>query len=173
MGGSVGKPPRPAPLPMPPPSAPFKICPQLELQLAIGIVSAPRFVARRMAQRESWLQWPNIGHRADAGVWAAFVVRSGGAFETLQLAREASAQRDMLLVESIAWNETRVRGPVLTLTWWLEYVSSKLPHARFVGKIDDDTYIYEPDLARLLTEAELAFGPSSNIYFGALSFSHW
>lgn len=79
----------------------------------------------------------------------------------------------MLLVESIPWNETRVRGPVLTLAWWLKYVSINLSHARFVGKVDDDTYIHVPDLIRLLKVTELSFGTSTNIYFGALSFCHW
>ena len=55
------------------------LCSQPDLVLALGIVSAPSHHGRRMAQRHSWMRWPNVGHREGAAICGAFIVRSGGA----------------------------------------------------------------------------------------------
>ena len=175
MGGSTSKslpPSRPAVNQSPRNVVP-NLCPQRDLLLAIGIIGTPRFIGRRMAIRESLMRWPNVGHHSDAEVCAAFIVRAGGAPKALQLEREARTQGDMLLVESVAWNETRIRGPSLSLAWWLNYARAELKQARFIAKVDDDTYLHAPDLGRLLRHIESTLGANSNVYLGALTFCHW
>ena len=181
MGSAIGRPPtQPQPLPETPASAQFyrqpytaSICPQHDLLLAIGIVSAPKFFGRRMAQRESWLRWLNGRDKLEATICASFVVRATGAPKALALKREAKVHGDMLLIKSVAWNETRVRGPVLSLAWWLRHASEEIRNARFIAKVDDDTYLHLPDLARLLHEADATLGATSHVYLGVLTFYHW
>ena len=152
-------------------------CRQRELLLALGTVSPPEHRVRRVAQRNSWMQWPNVGVRgAAASVCAVFIVRSGGAAPRglgTQLARERAAYGDMLLVDSIAWNESRVRGPTLSLSWWLDYASRELTHAPFVGKIDDDAYLHAPDLHALLATTLATTGPEASTFVGVLTWYHW
>ena len=64
-------------------------------------------------------------------------------------------------------------GPSLSLAWWLNYARAELKQARFIAKVDDDTYLHAPDLARLLRHIESTLGANSNVYLGALTFCHW
>ena len=43
--------------------------------------------------------------------------------------RELAAHSDMLLVQAIGWNESRVRGPVFSLAWWMQYSARAFQHA--------------------------------------------
>ena len=45
--------------------------------LALGIISAPEYIERRLSMRTSWMQLPNVG--PNKPVSAQFVVRSRGA----------------------------------------------------------------------------------------------
>ena len=153
------------------------ICRQKDLLLALGIVSAPDYHGRRLAQRHSWMRWPNVGHDGEAQICGTFVVRAGRAPRGVSTAlqREAVVHNDMLLATAIAWNESRVRGPVLTLAHWLQHAAAVLPHARFVGKLDDDAYLHAPDLERLLRAAlSHSSSPSrAHIFLGVLTWYHW
>ena len=150
------------------PSAAARLCPQPDLLLALGIVSAPDYHMRRMAQRHSWMRWPNVGHFDGAAICASFIVRAGNAPAVIAsaLRREADAHGDMLLVSEIAHNESRVRGPLLSVAKWLLYAHSAMAHAAFIGKLDDDAYVHAPDLERMLRTAGTTFGPSANVYLG-------
>ena len=150
------------------------ICRQPALLLALGTISPPPFSQRRLAQRLTWMRWPNVGTSAPASICCVFVVRSGGApaGHAGLLERERASFGDTLLADSIAWNESRVRGPVLVLAWWLQYAARALRHARFVGKVDDDAYLHAPDVEALLRQAS-ALGPSAHVYLGVLTFYHW
>ena len=117
--------------------------------LAIGIISAPEFIHRRTVIRRTWLTLPphpQVSHMA------SFAVRSGGAPTQLlqQLLEESQSHGDVILMNAVAWNETRLRGPVLTLAAWLRHVAVHLYQSRFVAKVDDDSYLHAPDLAMLL-----------------------
>lgn len=151
------------------------LCQQPDLLLALGIVSAPDYHGRRMAARHSWMRWPSVGQRATASTCAQFIVRAGGApIGTLRaLRREAKVHGDTLLVQAIAHNESRVRGPLLSLAWWLLYAASALRHATFIGKLDDDAYLHAPDLERLLRTTHAQLGPTANVYMGVLTWYHW
>ena len=151
------------------------VCSQQDLVLALGIISAPDYFGRRLAQRHSWMRWANVGQGDRHTVCASFVVRAGdpprGVATALQ--REAEIHGDMLLVRSIAYNESRVRGPILSLAWWLQYAERALPHAKFIGKLDDDAYVHAPDLEQMLRLVHLQLGPAANVYLGVLTWYHW
>ena len=146
-----------------------------DLVLALGVISAPDYHGRRMAQRHSWMRWPNVGHGDGHTVCGSFVVRAGDAPRGVATAllREADVHGDMLLARSIAFNESRVRGPIMSLAWWLLYAEHALPHAQFIGKLDDDAYLHSPDLERLLRLSHMQLGPSANVYIGVLTWYHW
>ena len=80
------------------------LCPQHNLLLALGIISAPDYHGRRMAQRHSWMRWPMASrHSASATICANFVVRAGRApiGVARALRREAATHVDTLLVRDI------------------------------------------------------------------------
>lgn len=152
------------------------VCRQEALTLAVGIVSPPENHGRRLAQRHSWMRWPNVGQSLDATCCATFIVRAGHAPRGVAsaLLREAAVHDDTLLVRSIPYNESRIRGPLLTLTWWLLYAQRHLGHAQFIGKLDDDAYVHAPDLERLLRAvSEQVGGPQAHIYLGVHTWYHW
>ena len=89
-----------------------------------------------------------------------------------RLSVEALKHGDLHLARDVAWNETRIRGPVLSFASWLRFASKAIARARFVGKVDDDAYIYAPDLQALLL-ATVAGVRSRNIYLGVLTWYSW
>ena len=157
------------------PAAAPLLCAQSELLLAIGIVSAPDYHPRRMAQRHSWMRWPSVGHHEGASTCATFIVRAGNAPPDVAraLQRETDAHGDTLLVRSIAYNENRVRGPMLTLAHWLLHAAAFMRHAKFIGKLDDDAYLHVPDLERMLHTSIMSLGARANVYIGVHTWYHW
>ena len=135
--------------------------------LAIGILSAPEFVQRRMAVRASWLRWPEVTERQVA---ARFAVRCLGAPVWLEhlLQAETSQFADVACL-AVPHNETRLRGPVLMLAAWLAYAPRAFPSALFIGKCDDDSYLHIPRLLQLLGTVR---GPPL-VYLGKMAWFHW
>ena len=107
---------------------------------ALGIVSAPsaRGVARRAAIRDSW---PHILHPAFV---VKFVLRCGGLAGVTHstLMQEAG----VICADSVSASETRLRGPILALAWWLRFALAQWPYCRFICKADSDTWLVLPDL---------------------------
>ena len=62
--------------------------------------------------------------------------RSRGAPPALAraLAAEHAAHRDVLGVD-VAWNESRVHGPVFSLAAWLRHATLTMPAVRFIAKV--------------------------------------
>lgn len=135
--------------------------------LAVGILSAPEFVQRRMAARASWLRWPEV---TEGHVAARFAVRCLGAPVWLEqiIQAETSRYADVACL-AVLHNETRVRGPVLMLAAWLAYAPRAFPLARFIGKCDDDSYLHIPRLLQLLRTVR---GPPL-VYLGKMAWFHW
>ena len=121
------------------------------------------------------MRWPTVGHGPLHEICPSFVVRAGHAPRGVSTAlqRELEVHKDVLLVGAVGWNESRVRGPILSLAWWLLHAAQTLQHAHFVGKLDDDAYIHAPDLQQLLSSMHLQFGPSANVYMGVQTWYHW
>ena len=140
--------------------------------VAMGIVSAPEYLERRAACRGSWLRYPNVG--AGKAITVSFVVRSLGVPAQIdQLLRlEQAAHSDILRV-NVPWNETRLRGPVLSVAAWLAYATRHLASARFIAKLDDDAYMHTPELEKLLRESLRVAPTPERIYFGPMSWFHW
>ena len=139
--------------------------------LAVGVISAPEYVHRRMVLRSTWLGLPA---HLEASVSTTFVVRAGHAPTKLQrqLASEVAQYHDLLRVESVFWNETRLRGPVLTLAAWLQHAAAHISGARFVAKVDDDSYLHAPDLAAMLKPLVPSL-PHAHVYMGTLTWYSW
>ena len=135
--------------------------------VVLGIISAPKYLERRLGIRHSWLQWANVksGH-----IGASFVVRSGNSPQWLDQLLDAEQERynDVVRAPTVAWNETRLRGPVLSLAVWLQYAVVHHSSARFIGKMDDDAFLHAGDFERLLRT--VAASPlSTYMYMGAMS----
>lgn len=151
------------------------LCRQSSPLLAVGTLSPPQYAARRLTQRQTWMRFQNVGHDDPATICALFVVRSGNAPLPLtsSLEQERGVYSDMLLAHTVAWDESRVRGPVLSLVWWLRYASKALAHAHFVAKLDDDAYIHAPDLERLLWLTHAEMGGNAAVYLGIFTWYSW
>ena len=71
---------------------------------------------------------------------------------------------------AVPWNETRVRGPVLSLAAWLSHASNHYRSAKFIAKMDDDSYLHVPDLVKILRAVD---GQRRMLYLGKLAWFHW
>lgn len=140
--------------------------------LAAGVVTAPQFVERRAALRSSWLRWPNVG--PSRPIRAHFVLRSAHAPPKLEalLADEARKHGDLLRVE-VAWNETRLRGPLIAVARWFEYALATYPSAPLIGKMDDDVYVHAPRLEQLLRAAIAGVARPDRLYLGSITYFNW
>ena len=135
--------------------------------LVLGIISAPEYLERRLGVRHSWLQEPNV---KSGRIRASFVVRSGNAPQWLEqlLTAEQEWYSDVLRAPTVAWNETRLRGPVLSLAAWLQYAVMHHSTAPFIGKMDDDAFLHAGDFERLLST--VAASPfSTYVYMGSMT----
>ena len=144
------------------------------LLLAAGIVSAPEYLERRVGSRESWLKWPNVC-RSGCALTVRFVVRAGGALPAAVdwlLAQEERAHGDMLRVD-VPWNETRLRGPVLSVAAWFAHAVVRFASATFLAKMDDDAYVHTPGLEALLRQVRAAAPSAERVYLGPMSWFHW
>lgn len=163
-------------------SAVAPACSQPDLFLAVGVVSAPEFVFRRTVARTTWMRLapstPNAGgaDQSHALPWCVqFVVRALHAPGRIQrqLAMEQREHGDILEVD-VPWNETRMRGPVLTLAAWTRYAATNLTTAKYVVKVDDDSYLHVPGLARTLSlQVDTVGLPTPMAYIGTLTWYSW
>jgi hypothetical protein len=146
---------------------PFATAPPAPL-VAMGIVSAPEYIERRAASRASWLRWENVGPGRAFSVH--FVVRAQDAPSWIDrlLAEEHASHGDVLRV-AVPWNESRLRGPVLSVAAWLSYAVKELSSARFVAKLDDDAYLHAPGLETVVRAALSAAPNPDRIYMGPMS----
>jgi hypothetical protein len=124
-----------------------------DLLVALGIVSAPEYIERRAGSRATWLTWPNIC-AAGCAFRAQFVVRMRDAPPSVVqvIEKEEHDHSDVLRVD-VLWNETRLRGPVLSVAAWLTHAVRAHSSARCIAKLDDDAYIHLPGLEVLVREA--------------------
>ena len=141
--------------------------------VAFGIVSAPEYLERRAGSRNSWLTWPNIC-RSGCAFSSQFVVRSRNAPPQVAqlLQTEELAHGDILRVD-VQWNETRLRGPVLSVAAWWAYAVRAHASARCIAKLDDDAYVYSPGLEVLVRSALKAAPHPDFMYMGSMSWFHW
>lgn len=111
---------------------------------------------------------------ASPAACALFVVRALGAPPRLRhlLAAERSRYGDILEV-GVPWNETRLRGPVMTLAAWVAHAATHLPFASYVAKVDDDSYLHAPGLAQVLLTHVHPRLPHPRAYIGPLTWYSW
>jgi len=85
---------------------------------------------------------------------------------------EQRAHGDVLRV-AVRWNETRLKGPMLSVAKWLEHAAVHYASARFVAKMDDDAYVHAPRLEELLRATLRSSPRPDRIYLGAVSWFNW
>ena len=138
--------------------------------LSIGVITVPDQIDRRMLLRTVWLHKPWAG---DGGPVAAhFVIRSAGAPPWLdeQLRSEEAHHGDILRVP-VPWDESRLKGPLLTLAAFITHEARRAA-ARYIGKVDDDAFVHVADLLAL-TRRLGATVPDRMQYVGMLTWSSW
>ena len=139
------------------------VMPRAQPFLAIGILSAPEFLERRLVVRATWMQLPRA-----SDVSIMFVIRSRFAPPPLTQLLAAEQQRFNDVLElRVQWNETRFRGPVLSLALWLRHAASL--DAKWIAKTDDDVYLHVPFLERFLRTQS----PQRPAYLGRMAYSHF
>ena len=139
--------------------------------VAIGIISAPTFIERRAAIRATWLSHCSIGRE----IAARFVIRALNAPPPLDrlLSSETLDFGDVFRAQSVPWNETRLRGPVLSLHAWLRHAVGTFPRTPFVAKVDDDSYVQPAELAVLARAVSASVGPERPVYLGVFTYFSW
>ena len=144
-----------------------------DLLVALGIVSAPEYIERRAGSRATWLTWPNIC-ASGCAFRAQFVVRMRDAPPSVVqvIEKEEHDHSDVLRVD-VLWNETRLRGPVLSVAAWLTHAVRAHSSARCIAKLDDDAYIHLPGLEVLVREALGTVPSPESLYMGPMSWFHW
>ena len=107
--------------------------------LAIGVISAPEYAFFRDTLRAAWLRPHNP---AVTGWVARFAVRSHGAPEATisELEAEIKTHGDLVRLP-VPWNETRLRGPILSTFAWYRFALRNYRNARWLVKTDDDMHI--------------------------------
>lgn len=140
--------------------------------VAMGIVSAPEYIERRSSCRGSWMHYPNVGRGKPMTVH--FVVRAlhSPASVEAMLTLEQQMYGDVVRVD-VPWNETRLRGPVLSVAAWFTYAVRHLSSARFIAKLDDDAYVRSPHVEALLRSVLRSTPTPERVYLGAMSWFHW
>ena len=139
--------------------------------VAIGIISAPTFIERRAAIRATWLSHCSINRE----IAARFVIRAQGAPPPLDrlLSSETQDFGDVFRAQSVPWDETRLRGPVLSLHAWLRHAVGAFPRTPFVAKVDDDSYVQPAELAVLARAVSASVGPERPVYLGVFTYFSW
>ena len=94
--------------------------------VAMGIVSAPEYIERRSSCRGWWMHYPNVGRGKPITVH--FVVRAlhSPASVEAMLTLEQQMYGDVVRVD-VPWNETRLRGPVLSVAAWFTSQCATFP----------------------------------------------
>ena len=118
------------------------------------------------------MHYPNVGIGKPLTVH--FVVRALHAPSTLQdmMKLEQQIYGDVVLVD-VPWNETRLRGPVLSVAKWFAYALHHLRSAKLIAKLDDDAYVRAPNVEALLRNVLRIAPTPERIYLGAMSWFHW
>lgn len=118
------------------------------------------------------MQYPNVGHGKPLTVH--FVVRAMHAPPLVEdlLLLEQRMHGDIVRVD-VPWNETRLRGPVLSVAAWFAYAVRNLASAKFIAKLDDDAYVRAPHVELLLREVLRTAPTPDRVYLGAMSWFHW
>ena len=128
--------------------------------VAIGVISAPEYTKRRLGLRASWMRWPNVG--SSRAVAVRFVVRTGEAPPLLQAALEHEERLypDDILRIAVRWNESRLRGPVLSVAAWLKHATVMYRGARFIAKGETRARACWPRIASKAFDPDLLVGIS-------------
>lgn len=110
----------------------------------LGVFSHESYRHRRVAARLSWMAPAVVRAAAAGGINCCFVMRRQGAAEHTEL--EALEFGDVCFVNASA-RASRTVGPLLTLKLWWQLALQRWPHAKLIGKADDDGALAMKELA--------------------------
>lgn len=120
-----------------------------------------RYEARRESVRQSWMRFENV----QRSVVTRFVLRCGGL-----PAGDTVRSEPHVLCTPIPANESRQRGPILALFYWLGHAAAEYPTASFVCKADDDVFLHLPDIEAHLRSIPAVAAHSA--YYGSFNYYH-
>ena len=128
------------------------------LRAVLGVLTTERTRWRDSA-RHSFLQF------VEPGVVMRIVLRGINASAAVR--NESSVYADTVFLKAPALLGAG-RGPLTSTLLWLRCASSAWPHADFIGKAEDDTWVHVPDVLDSLMAARdaLALLGISDIYWG-------
>ena len=131
----------------------------------MGILSTSNRTRMRSIIRRTWLS------RLPERLSAWFIVRGIGA--DTALLDESAWFSDMLFVGA-ASNLSRAVGPLHSIFLWFSCAAMKFPLASFVGKLDDDTWLYPDGVVALLSSLlPLSAGGVNGLYVGSHEGYFW
>lgn len=138
------------------------------LDAVLGIFSSDGRAAFRREIRSSWMP-----EGRDAGIEPWFVMRQFGASKTTL--NESHEAGDIVFVAANA-SLGRKSGPLQTFLLWIQCATVAWPHARLIGKADDDVWTHLPSVAAHLRASlaalELEGGPAE-MYWGMFENYRW
>ena len=85
--------------------------------------------------------------------------------------RVEQAQHADILRVPVPWDESRLRGPVLTLAAFITHAAQTM-RARYVAKVDDDAYVDVAGLEYVMRRVH-AEVPGRNKYLGMITWQSW
>ena len=133
--------------------------------IAIGVLSAAAYACRRLAIRSTWGNYPEV---LGGEVLLRFITSIAPAPSEALLA-EQSKHVDIVMLQTNV--TSRNIGPMLTVFGWLQHAATTPPYSRasFVAKLDDDGFVWVPEMARHLR----LMRAKPYVYYGIFYWTVW
>ena len=136
----------------------------------LGVFSTAHGARARAALRASWMRRERRDDEPTETIVPRFVLRGLGVRP--ELLDEAAAHNDTVFVEAASAMSCKA-GPLRKLQLWLSCAVAAWPHARFIGKGDDDVWADLPGVALSVAASLTHLGAGTQLVWGALEAFHW
>ena len=136
----------------------------------LGVFSTAHGARARAALRASWMRRERRDDEPTETIVPRFVLRGLGVRP--ELLDEAAAHNDTVFVEAASVMSCKA-GPLRKLQLWLSCAVAAWPHARFIGKGDDDVWADLPGVALSVAASLTHLGAGTQLVWGALEAFHW
>ena len=145
----------------------FCAAPDIRNRLAVlGVFTSEENVARRAVART----WLTAANQAGAAVLSRFVARGMG--DTPALSQESRDDGDVVFLRAPT-TMLRSNGPLLTLILWFECSLQAWPHAKLIGKADDDVWVHVDATTAHLQGSLEALRPVLRVGDGEVPLMFW
>jgi len=129
-----------------------------DLKIALGIAVAPQHIEERDIHRDTWFKSPLVcrgvfGTPKGCAILPKFILEEGSLPPKsdsmyARLQNEEEEHHDLAFVSGVLGEKTRR---------WLADAARKYPDARYIGKLDADTYVSPRNLIDNLLESEVSY----------------